>query len=235
MGAAKELKDAIKEMDDAKINEYLCRQANADGLIRWKPNPPAASHMGGVWERQIRTVRTILTSLMKEFGHVLNDESFRTLLTEAENIVNSRPLTFPSSDPTDLQNPLSPNNILTMKSKMVRPPPGDFQRADLYLRKRWKRVQYLVEVFWTRWKREYLNTLQMRKKWDHLQRNFEIGDIVLVVDERTLRNLWPLARVIDITQDSMGCVRSVKVKTATSTLERPITKHGGKNHQYNLY
>ena len=64
----------------------------------------------------------------------------------------------------------------------------------------------------------------MRKKWNHLQRNFEIGDIVLVVDERTSRNLWPLARVIDITQDSMGCVRSVKVKTATSTLERPITK-----------
>ena len=119
MGAAKELKDAIKEMDDAKINEYLCRQANADWLIRWKPNPPAASHMGGVWERQIRTVRTILTSLMKEFGHVLNHESFRTLLTEADNIVNSRPLTFPSSDPTDLQNPLSPSNILAMKSKAV--------------------------------------------------------------------------------------------------------------------
>ena len=92
MGAAKELKDALKEMDDTKINEYLCRHADADWLIRWKPNPPAASHMGGVWERQIRTVRAILASLIKEFGHVLNDESFRTLLTEAENIVNSKPL-----------------------------------------------------------------------------------------------------------------------------------------------
>ncbi|CAB4036630.1 PREDICTED: uncharacterized protein LOC107329016 [Paramuricea clavata] len=224
IGAAKELKDALKEMDDAKINEYLCRYSDADWLVRWKPNPPAASHMGGVWERQIRTVRTILTSLMKEFGHVLNDESFRTLLTEAECIVNSRPLTFPSSDPTDLQSPISPNNILTMKSKIVMPPPGDFQRADLYLRRRWKRVQYLVEIFCTRWKREYLNTLQMRKKWNRPQRSFEIGDIVLVVDERTSRNLWPLARVIDITPDSVGAVRSVKVKTATSTLERPIVK-----------
>ena len=64
----------------------------------------------------------------------------------------------------------------------------------------------------------------MRKKWNHLQRSFEIGDIVLVVDERTSRNLWPLARVTDITPDSMGVVRSVKVKTATSTLERPIAK-----------
>ena len=159
-----------------------------------------------------------------QFGHVLNDESFRTLLTEAECIVNCRPLTFPSSDPTDLQSPISPSNILTMKSKIVMPPPGDFQRADLYLRKRWKQVQYLVEIFWTRWKREYLNTLQMRKKWNRPQRSFEIGDIVLVVDERTSRNLWPLAHVIDITPDSVGAVRSVKVKTAMSTLKRPIVK-----------
>ena len=64
----------------------------------------------------------------------------------------------------------------------------------------------------------------MRKKWNHLQRSFEIGDIVLVVDERTSRTLWPLTRVTNITPDSMGVVRSVKVKTATSTLERPIAK-----------
>ena len=150
MGAAKELKDALKVIDNTKINKYLCRHGDADWLIRWKPNPPAASHIGGVWERQIRTVRSILASLIKEFGHILNDEYFRTLLTEAENIVNSRPLTFPSSDPTDLQSPLSPSNILKMKSKIVMPPPGNFQRADLYLHKQWKRVQYLVDVFWTR-------------------------------------------------------------------------------------
>ena len=99
-----------------------------------------------------------------------------------------------------------------MKSKIVMPPPRDLQ------------VQYLVEIFSTRWKREYLNILQMRKKWNLSQRSFEIGDIVLVVNERTSRNLWPLAHVIDITPDSVGAVRSVKVKTATSTLERPIVK-----------
>ena len=161
---------------------------------------------------------------MKEFGHVVNDESFRTLLAEAENIVNSRPLTFPSSDPDDLEGPLTPGHILTMKSKIVMLPPGNFQRADLYFRKRWKRVQYLVEVFWTRWKKEYLNTLQMRTKWNRPKRNFKVGDIVLVVDERTSRNLWPLAGVIDVMPDSMVMVRSVKNKTATSMLEQPNAK-----------
>ena len=81
MGAAKELKDAVKDMDNEKIREYLLHHSDSDWLVNWKPNPLAASHIGRVWERQIRTVRAILTLLTKEFGHVLNDESFRTLLT----------------------------------------------------------------------------------------------------------------------------------------------------------
>ena len=109
----------------------------ADWIIHWKQNPPAASHMGGVWERQIRSVRSILSALMREYGHALDDESFRTLLTEVECIINSRPLTVPSSEPGDLD-PLTPSHLLTMKSKVVLPPPGDFQKADVYLRRRWK-------------------------------------------------------------------------------------------------
>ena len=92
-------------------------------------------------------------------------------MAEAENIVNSRPLTFPSSYPDDLEGPLTPGHILTMKSKIVMPPPGNFQCGDLYLRKRRKRIQYLVEVFWVRWRKEYLNTLQMRTKWNRKNRS----------------------------------------------------------------
>ncbi len=97
-----------------------------------------------------------------------------------------------------------------MKSKIVMPPPGHFQRAKLFLCKQWKRFQYITGAFWSRWKREYLNTLQMRMKWNHPQRNFKVGDIVLVVDERTSRNLWPLGRITHVTPDSMGVVCSVK-------------------------
>ena len=91
--------------------------------------------LGGVWERQIRSVRSTLSALMRNHGYTHEDESFRTLLTEVECIINSRP-----PDPEDLD-PLTPNHILTMKSRVVMPPPGNFQKADLYLRKRWKRVQ----------------------------------------------------------------------------------------------
>ena len=116
--------------------------------IEWIFNPPASSHMGGVWEHQIRSVRKILAGIRHENGEILDDESFRTVLCKVEAIVNSRPLTFPSSDPNDL-NPISPSNILTMKTLVILPTPGAFERADLCLRRRWRRVQYLANLFWS--------------------------------------------------------------------------------------
>jgi len=223
VGAEKELKKALDEMDHSIIQESLCREYKADWVIQWKQNRPAASHMGGIWERQIRSVRSILSAVLREHGRALDEESFSTLLTEVECIINSRPLTVPSSDPDDLD-PLTPNHLLTMKSKMVMPPPGNFQKADVYLRKRWKRVQYLSNVFWSRWKKEYVHSLQQRIKWNRPKRNLEKGDLVLVVDDHSPRNYWTMARVIDTYPDSEGQVRSARITTGSTTIDRPIDK-----------
>ena len=61
-------------------------------MITWKRNPAATSHMGGVWERQIRAVRSVFSALMREHSTNLDDASFRTLIAEVECIVNSRSL-----------------------------------------------------------------------------------------------------------------------------------------------
>ena len=97
--------------------------------------------MGGVWERQIRSARAILSSLLKTHGESLDDESLITLMTEVEGILNSRPLTVETiNDPTSFQ-PLSPINLLTMKSKVVSPP-GKFLKPDVYSKKRWRCIQH---------------------------------------------------------------------------------------------
>ncbi len=119
-------------------------------------NPPSASHMGGVWERQIRTIRSVLTSILNQSSRTLDSSSLRTYLYEVMAIVNSRPITTHLlNDPTGPQ-PLTPNLLLTMKSSIILPPPGDFVKEDLYLCRRWCRVQYLANEFWQRWKKEYL-------------------------------------------------------------------------------
>ena len=142
-GARNELLQAIEEMDHEEIRVKLQKEN-----IDWIFNPPAASHMGGIWERQIRTTRKVLAGLMEEYGHCLDEKTFRTLMCEVEAIINSRPLTTVSGQPGDLE-PLTPNHILTTKSTVILPPPGKFQLNDVYMRRRWPRVQHLANLFWS--------------------------------------------------------------------------------------
>jgi hypothetical protein len=140
-------------MDEEKIRKRLLE--DQCDWINSKMNVPYASHMGGVWERQIRTVRSALSALLDRHGTKLDDELLLTLMVEAEAIVNSRPLT---TDGACTLEPLTPNHLLTSKSNVVLPPPGVFQRADIYSRKRWRRVQHLANEFWDRWRKEFLQT-----------------------------------------------------------------------------
>ena len=71
-------------------------------------------------------------SLLVTHGRSLNDESLRTLFAETEAILNSRPLTVQTLGDVKSEQPLSPNNILTMKTKVVMPPSGEFVRVDEY-------------------------------------------------------------------------------------------------------
>ena len=148
VGAQEELEKAYSEMDHQKIQFFL-QNIRVD-YIYWHRNPPASSHIGGVWERQIRSARTILMSLLHTHGRSLNDESLRTLLAETEAIVNSRPLTVDTLGDVQSKQPICPSNILTMKSKVVLPPPGHFVKADEYSRKRWRRIQHITNECWVR-------------------------------------------------------------------------------------
>ena len=91
VGARNKLQQAFKEMKHDKIKSFL--QGNGADWILWHNNPPGACHMGGVWERQIQSARTILEGLLKTHINSLNDESLRTLMAEVELIINSRPFT----------------------------------------------------------------------------------------------------------------------------------------------
>ena len=124
-----------------------------------KRNPPSASSMGRVWEKQIRSARTILTFLLKSHSsNSLNDESLRTLLIEVEAVVDSRPWT---SDFNSVV-PLSPITLLT---------PCCFPLPFL---------QHISNEFGIRWRNEVLAQLQCRPKCNTIRRNCKVGEIVLL-------------------------------------------------------
>ncbi|XP_071094613.1 uncharacterized protein [Haliotis cracherodii] len=168
-GAEIELTRAIDAWNLERIGEFMSKKE-----ICWMFNPPAASHMGGAWERLIRTVRKVMNALLKT-NRPLDDDGLHTLFCEIESIVNGRPITVVSDDHKDAE-PLTPNHLLLLRAGPDLPL-GSFQAADAY-RRRWKHAQFLADIFWKRWTKEYMPSLQLRQKWLLPKRNIMVGDIV---------------------------------------------------------
>lgn len=173
VAAEKELHKALESLNQTKIQNNMTEKG-----IKWIFNTPAASHQGDIWERQIHTVRKVLNSVLQQQS--LDDKGLQTIMFEVEAIINNRPITLSSDDPGDVE-ALTPNHLLLMKTQ-PNIPPGVFDQDDQYARRRWRQIQYIANLFWTRWTREYLPLLQELQKWLTPQRNFSPGDIVLIID-----------------------------------------------------
>lgn len=154
-GSEKELRSEFEKLNLAEIEE-----AFTDSVSQWKFNPPSAPHMGGSWERMIRTVKSILKKTMPT--RTPTSKMFETYLVEAEYIINSRPMTYVHLDHLE-DEILTPNHFLLGSSGGVRSP-GKFDETCL-LRDDWKAVQHMTDLFWRRFNVEYLPTLTRRTKW----------------------------------------------------------------------
>ena len=91
---------------------------------------------------------------------------------------------------------------------------------DINLRKKWRAVQAISNMFWKRWIGEYLPQLTVRKKWSLKDRNLKKGDLVIVRSSNLPRHHWPLGRISDVYPGKDEIVRSVKVKTPTGEFIR---------------
>lgn len=136
-------------------------------------------------------------------------------------MLNSRPLTPLSSDPTDLT-PLTPGHFL-IGVPLTAIPEEDVQEVPSNRLKHWQLIQALHQRLWKRWQQEYLHTLQQRMKWTSPQQNLKVGDLVLV-EQSTPPLTWPLARIIDVSPGKDNVVRVVHLKTAQGLLTRPAIK-----------
>ena len=210
-------------VDDSRMKQFLRSQG-----CTWQFNPPHASHMGGVWERVIGLTRRVLDSLLTDVpGNGLTHEMLVTFLAEASAIINSRPLISLTSDPDDPR-PLTPSLLLTQKPQQINCVSEISGNGNMYT-KQWKRVQMLAEMFWNRWKTQYLQTVQSRQKWHEPKRNLSKGGIVLVKDKQAARNVWPMGVIENAYPGSDDLVRSCDVRVTKNgehavTYTRPVTE-----------
>ncbi|XP_053686350.1 uncharacterized protein LOC128735897 [Sabethes cyaneus] len=215
VGANKELKAALKELNHHKIAaEFTSPQT------KWNFMPPMSPHMGGAWERMIRTVKQNLQKLLP--SRLPSDETLRSILIEIEFIINSKPLTEIPLD--DDQSPvLTPNHFIFGSSNGMLPWTC-IDNSPTRLKQNWRLSQAVANRFWVQWLRDYLPTLTRRAKWFVPVKPIEINDIVVIVDSRFPRNYWPKGRVIATNVASDGQVRWATVQTAHGIYERPAVK-----------
>ncbi|XP_055622869.1 uncharacterized protein LOC129766369 [Toxorhynchites rutilus septentrionalis] len=195
-----------------------CAVTFTNSDTKWLFNPPLAPHMGGLWERMVRSVKTAIA----DHPHHPSDEVLETVVLEAGSVVNSRPLTYIPLEYAE-QEALTPSHFLLYGTKGVHQPSQILVRDTGTLRDSWKLAQHLVDTFWSRWVREYLPTLTRRTKWFHPVKPLKPGDLVIVVDERN-RNGWIRGRIMDVVKAKDGQVRRTIVYTMRGTISRPATK-----------
>ncbi|UYV69481.1 hypothetical protein LAZ67_6003738 [Cordylochernes scorpioides] len=207
VGASKKLKFAASEIDFE-----VMAASGRFGPVKRKFNPPAAPHFGGALERLIKSVKKGLRATLNEVN-----PKYTTLLTSlksAENIINSRPLTYVSSNSTE-ENSLTPNHFLRGANDAGPSNPKLIEANNRDLREQWKRAQQLTNE-------DYIPKLMTRSKWHHQTEPVMTGDLVFLVDELHPRNMWKRGFVSDVHFGPDG-----QVRVATTT-----TKQNGKAEIY---
>nr|XP_022910028.1 uncharacterized protein LOC111421117 [Onthophagus taurus] len=217
VGADKEL----RAMFSAASSQWrhLAHLLSCDGT-EWKFNPPAAPHFGGKWEASVKSVKTHFKKVVG--ATTLTYEEFSTVLVQIEAVLNSRPLCSISDDPNSYEI-LTPAHFLIGSSLTVVPEPSLLD-VNISRLSRWQHLRRMIDDFWLKWERFYLQFIQNSNKW-YQQRNLpQVGRLVLIKDERFPPSKWALGRITYLHPGPDGFARVATVKTPTTTLTRPVTK-----------
>ncbi|XP_054260373.1 uncharacterized protein LOC129000536 [Macrosteles quadrilineatus] len=220
VGASKQLNKTFQNFIDERNTQDALTNFALDHSINFHFQPPAAPHQGGLWESAIKSSKYHLKRVIGD--QILTLMELITLVTQVEAVLNSRPLTALSADPSDIT-ALTPGHFLIGTSLVAVPEVNVSDIPDNRL-KHWQTVQALHQRFWRRWHQEYLHQLQQRKKWIKPNKNLEVGDLVIIHDPKTPPLLWPLGRIVKTSPGADGIVRVVSIKTSRGIFCRPATK-----------
>ncbi|XP_067635655.1 uncharacterized protein [Eurosta solidaginis] len=160
--------------------------------IEWVFNTPGNPEAGGAWERMVRSVKRVLAFTLKEVAPQI--ETLHTLLIEAENLINSRPLTHLPLENID-DDPLTPNHFILGGPSYIQ---TSADSQETCLRKQWRILQCLKQTFWRRWVLEYLPTLTRRTKWYERVTPIKVGDVVIVCDGNENLGEWRRGIVLEV-------------------------------------
>ncbi|XP_055623198.1 uncharacterized protein LOC129766644 [Toxorhynchites rutilus septentrionalis] len=189
--------------------------------IEWKFIPPRSPNFGGIWEAGIKSVKHHMKRVLG--STIPTYEEMLTLLKQIEGCLNSRPISPLSTDARD-PNPLTPGHFL-VGGPITAIPDKLFCETSSTRLTRYEEVQKNLQLFWNRWRVEYLNNLQQRtKKWSSKQPDLLLGQLCLVKDDALPANTWITGRVIKLHPGPDKHIRVATLITAKGEIKRSISK-----------
>lgn len=231
---------------DNYVNQALVSDEFKDHLsihcIKHKTIPAYASWVGGVYERQIKTMKQCL---YKTVGRAkLNYFDLMTNLSDIQNAINSRPLTYVHSQLNEVE-ALTPNKILKLhtnpRMQLVNDdqdsdplwnPESDQSSLHQQLNQTLKVQTKLFEDYKKMWYGLYILGLRETSK-DVFQTNWDdrigVNDIVLVNTQKKPKIYWLMGRVTKLIHGDDG-----KVRSAILRMPNQQTAHYSVKHLYPL-
>ena len=224
---AKQFKLARKVLNrtyqDAMLNDQVQDYVTSRG-IQWNLIVELAPWMGGFYERLVGITKRVLRKTLGANCFTITQLS--TILTEAEAVVNSRPLVYVGND-INSGHVLVPNDFLSMNPNNVMCNEYPEREAVDYspvvtvsntkrLLDVWKGGQRKLKQFWHLWRNDYLLNLrertQMVLKGPRKQAHDvpQVGDVVLI-KENLPRGRWKVGSIHELIKGRDQMVRSAKV------------------------
>ncbi|XP_063634977.1 uncharacterized protein LOC134805636 [Cydia splendana] len=210
VGASNELSNFLKNNHD-KLQSGM-----AENLINFKFSPAYSPHFGRLWEAAVKSTKYHLKRILS-LTH-LTYEELNCCLIQIEAILNSRPLTPLSSDPSDLTY-LSPSHFLIGRS-LLSVPQEPLTEENISRLERFQRVEKLKQHFSSRFSNEYVTLLQQKTKWHTSTDQLQVGTMVLVKDRALPPLLWLLGRVTKLYPGTDNVTRVADIRTKKGFIRR---------------
>ncbi|XP_037959196.1 uncharacterized protein LOC119688595 [Teleopsis dalmanni] len=210
----------LKRMFFEKSNQVMLQTFCSNQFINFNFIPPRAPHFGGLWEAAVKSAKGHLYRTLSNTRFTF--EELGTALIEIEAILNSRPITPHSCDPSDYEALTPAHFLIGGPLKTLSEPSPQYEAASLI--DKWSRITAVKHHFWRRWSRDYLNELQIRTKWTEEQSNITEGALVIIHEDNMPPLRWLMGRIVHCIRGPDNLVRVVDVQTPKGVIRRPIHK-----------
>ena len=222
VGARNKFTKLYKFLNSQKSDDDIKHFLSTHHPIQWHNIPAYSPHMGGLWEAAVKQMKKHLLRVMGVRRFTF--EELSTIACRIEACLNNRPLLPMTSHSMDGVTALTPGHFLLNKAATVYPEdPTPLTKMEL--KQKWDLCQGVLQQWWTRWHKEYLNALQARTKWQTTSTNLRVGDVVAIRPRgKFVPSHWPIGLIVKTLPGKDDRVRVVDVKTKTGILQRAVTQ-----------